>query len=361
MTYNPDGVFGSALHHRRAIDEMELINLAPEVDLNISTGKALNKRFRELMEEAAENPDLPARFLEFYTAGTEHNALIADQLQRGAIAAVDGTDRLSPMIFSGTQLYVAGVSWVTSQQRGTPEMFLTSTTADLSAAAIDSKEDDLWRVAEAMDRANKEGSWATTMREYCERECAYNLHNNVETCLIDGPFFTQNMLTQAGARPLLEQMVRQDRRYIGVIKGLDSSWALSRFAALSLRPGEVYILGTIQQAFTERLARGGGGGAEIMGRWLSDNASTYVRGVFRPKGKAFAFECAIDDIEYTVALLRADASQQVNHEIPRLLQVVDAACRRSNNSNQIKQLLLSQIQRRSPDMASNLSNERDSR
>lgn len=355
------GVFASALARRRSIDEVQLVNLSSDIEQNVMAGEAVNKRFRLLMEQCASDPEHVAQFYDFQSFGAEHDGEIAKQLRDGKIAAVDGTDRLSPMTFSATQFYVAGVSWVTSQSRGDPGMYLASTTADMTRAAGIDTNDDLWSLADAIDRANKESSWSVTFREFCERECALNLPESVETCLIDGPLFTQNLMTQEPGRDLLGRMVQQRRRYIGVIKGLDGSWAISRFAALSLRSQEVYILCTIQNAFTERFSSTSSSVAQTMASWLSANAESYVRCVYKPKAKSFAFECALRDVPYAIAFLRADASSQINHETPRLLQVVDADCRRRNNGAQIKSHLLSLVQRLNPQMAADLSDERVSR
>ena len=358
-----DGIFASALKSRRSITEMDLVNLAPELDLNQKSGTDLIDRFRQLMEDCDQDPDQIGGFYDFATCGAEHNEEVRQQLIDGAIGAVDGTDRLSPMSFASTQLMVSGICSVTSQRRGDPEMHLTSTTSDLAGADLKDEEcNDLWSIAEQMDEAARDGSWSTTIREYFEREVAADMPADVKTCLIDGPFFTQNLMTQQVARDhLLEPMLRDQRRYIGVIKGLDSSWSICRWAALALKKGEVYVVSTIRDAFTERLNRGGGGGAQIMAGWLERNASNFVRGVYRPNGKAFAFECALTDLPYAIALLRNDASPQINHEIPRLLQVVDQHCRSNNNAGQIKRLLLAQLQAKNTDMATQLSDERISR
>jgi hypothetical protein len=350
------GIFTSALQNRRVIDEVQLTNLASELDLNVSAGDDITKRFRTKMEEAAANPDLVAAFHDFKTYGAEHEALFIDQRDRGALAAVDGTDRLSPISFPATQLYVAGVSWATTLTRSDPTMYYTSTTADLRKASSND-EDDLWKLAEEIDRATKHASWNDTIREFCERETALNLPDTVETVLIDGPIFTQNLMTQVEGRELMRRLVMDKRRrYIGVIKELKGSWALSRWAADALKPGEVYVLASIQDAFTERFES-----TNEIGEWLRQNTSTYVRSVYCPGHKSYAFECALEDLPYAVNLLRMDASPQINHETPRLLGLVDAACRRSNNSNQIRNLLISQVQQRNHSMAANLSDERNSR
>ena len=350
------GVFESCLDHRRDIDEIQLFNLSEEVAYNATAGLDVIAQMRRLMQDCLEPFQ---RFVDFRTAGAEFNEDIRRQLERGAIAAVDGTDRLPSMAFTTTSLYAAGVAWVTSQSRGVPKIHLTSTTADLCLPLEQAQGLDMWALAQSMDQATQEGSWSTTFREYMERSCAKELPDAIETCLIDGPLFTQNLMTQKAGQKLMAELIKQPRRYIGVIKGLDSSWSLCRWAAQALEPGEVYILCTIQQAFTVRQQKGGS--SDVMADWFGKHAPTYVRGVYRPGQKAFAFECAADDVEYAIALLREEASPQKGHEIPRLLQMVDAACRSSRNSSQAKERLLNQVRRHDRRMAEDLTDERDSR
>ncbi len=86
-----------------------------------------------------------------------------------------------------------------------------------------------------------------------------------------------------------------------------------------------------------------------------------MRAVYRPAEKAFAFECALGDLPYTVSLLRQDASPTVNHEIPLLLETVDWHLRGSNNSNAIKQSFISEIQRNNYRMGVDITEETEYR
>lgn len=349
-------VFESCLRNQQDIDEVRLFNMADAVAYNVAAGVDVIAQMRERMLECSSPHQ---RFLDFQTAGAEYNQLVADQLRQGAIAAVDGTDRLPAMNFATTSFYAAGVAWVTSAERGTPRIHLTSTTAQLGLEPSDAEGLDMWALSDAMEEASREGSWSTTFREYQERACARDLPSHVETCLIDGPLFTQNLMTQQHGRDLLGQLVSQERRYIGVIKGLDGSWPLCRWAAQALEQGEVYVLCSIQQAFTTRFNRDGG--SHPAAPWMGLHAPSYVRCVYRPGQKAFAFECAASDVEYAIALLREDASKQKGHEMPRLLQIVDAYCRHSRNSTQVKTRLLDQVRRHDRHMAEDLTDERNSR
>jgi hypothetical protein len=349
-------VFQSCLDNQAEVDEVSLFNMGDQVAYNVAAGQTIVQQMRQQMERCVV---LHQQFLQFSTAGEELNDQIQAELKRGAIAAVDGTDRLSPMVFSTTSFYAAGVAWVTSQSRGTPKIHLTSTTAELGLRPEDAEGLDMWQLSEAMENAGTEGSWSTTFREYQERSCARNLPDTVETCLIDGPIFTQNLMTQEAGRDLIGELVAQKRRYIGVIKGLDGSWPICRWAAQALQPDEVFVLCSIQEAFTQRFMKEGG--SHPAAPWMQKHAPTYVRCVYRPNLKAFAFECALEDLPYAVALLRQDANRQVGHETPRLLQIVDAFCRHSRNSTQAKQRLLDQVRRQDRQMAEDLSDERDSR
>jgi hypothetical protein len=348
--------FQSCLQNQVEVDEVSLFNMGDQVAYNVAAGQTIVQQMRQQMERCGVQHQ---QFLQFSTAGMELNDQIEAELRHGAIAAVDGTDRLSPMTFTTTSFYATGVAWVTSQSRGTPKIHLTSTTAALGLQPEEAKGLDMWQLSKAMEDAGSEGSWSTTFREYQERTCARDLPDTVETCLIDGPIFTQNLMTQGAGRDLIGELVAQKRRYIGVIKGLDGSWPICRWAAQALQPDEVFVLCSIQEAFTQRFMQEGG--SHPAAPWMQKHAPTYVRCVFRPNLKAFAFECALEDLPYAVALLRQDANRQVGHETPRLLQIVDAFCRHSRNSSQAKQRLLDQVRRQDRQMAEDLSDERDSR
>ena len=348
--------FQSCLQNQAEVDEVSLFNLGDQVSYNVAAGQTIVQQMRQQMESCSVRHQ---QFLRFSTAGSELDEQIEAELKRGAIAAVDGTDRLSPMVFTTTSFYAAGVAWVTSQSRGTPKIHLTSTTAELGLQPAEAEGLDMWQLSDAMENAGREGSWSTTFREYQERVCARDLPGTVETCLIDGPIFTQNLMTQEAGRDLIGELVAQKRRYIGVIKGLDGSWPICRWAAQALQPDEVFVLCSIQEAFTQRFLKEGG--SHPAAPWMQKHAPTYVRCVYRPNLKAFAFECALEDLPYAIALLRQDANKQKGHETPRLLQIVDAFCRHSRNSTQAKQRLLDQVRRQDRQMAEDLSDERDSR
>lgn len=350
--------FEISLDNQEDIDEVSLFNQADSVAYNVAAGVDVIAQMRVLMEACAEKHQ---QFLDYKTAGAEHIDLIKQQLMDGAIAAVDGTDRLPAMTFTTTSIYASGVAWVTSAERGTPTITLTRTTTDeVNIQPEQVKNLDMWALSDEMEQARDEGSWSTTFREYQERKCARDLPEHVQTCFIDGPLFTQNLMTQKLGQDLLGEMVRQDRRYIGVIKGLDGSWPLCRWAAQALDEGEVYVLCTIGQAFQQRFKKEKGG-SHSAAPWMDKHAPTYVRCVYRPGEKAFAFECAVEDLTYAVALLREEASKQLGHETPRLIGVVDAFCRHSRNSSQVKDRLLNQVRKTNRRMAEDLSDERISR
>ncbi|NES20601.1 MAG: hypothetical protein F6K41_17130, partial [Symploca sp. SIO3E6] len=311
--------------------------------------EAVQRRIRQLMEAANSQTHF---LFDFQTYGNNSDDVVRADLSGGAIAAIDSTDVLPVTDLMNTSFYAVGVGCITSRQRHSPEIVLTTTnTSYVKPNEIAANDDNLWSLCGDLDNARQtKGSWATTFREYQEREVAISCEQ--ETVLLDGPVFTQNLITQHSGRELYSRMMQTGKRFIGVIKDLGSSWAISKWTAMSLERGEGFVLCPIQAQYQRRF-----GDNRKINSWIGALPGQYVRVVYRPVEKAFAFECALADLSYAVSLLRQDASPTINHEIPLLLETVDWHLRGSNNSQAIKHSFIGQIQRYNYRMGVDITNE----
>lgn len=300
-----------------------------------------------------ENARSPTRFLfDFQAYGNDFDEEVAADLVSGEIAAIDSTDVLPVTDLMNTSFYAVGVGCITSQNRHNPEVVLTTTNTRYARPdEIAANDSDLFSLCDELDNTRQtKGSWATTFREYQERTIAIDCEQ--ETVLLDGPIFTQNLITQHSGRELYSRMMQTGKRFIGVIKDLGSSWAISKWTAMSLERGEGFVLCPIQDQY-QRLFRDN----ISINTGVNRLPGQYVRVVYRPAEKAFAFECALADLSYAVSLLRQDASPTINHEIPLLLETVDWHLRGSNNSQSIKHSFISEIQRNNYRMGVDITNE----
>lgn len=354
-----NGIFNSALQNQEQVNETFFLDFAADstISQNIhNSDLSVRERIRQTMEQA--NKD--TRFLfDFTSYGNEYDERVNEDLVSGAIAAIDSTDLLPITDLMNTSYYCVGVGCITSRSRGNPEIFLTSTTTKYSQREeISSNETDLAELCRQLDQIrDTKGSWATTFREYRERRVAIDCEQ--QTVLLDGPIFTQNLLTQQRGRDILLELVNSGKRLIGVIKDLSGSWTLSRWTAMALQPGEGFVLCPIQQQYRSRFSD-----VKSINDWISNleqTGSCYVRVVYRPAEKAFAFECALSDFPYAVSLLRQDASPTLNHEIPMLLETVDSHLRGSNNAAAIKANFIGEIQRNNYRMGIDITGEREYR
>lgn len=351
-------IFNSAVNNRRRVSETFFLDFSADQSIaqNLhQSDEAVQRRVRQIMEAA----NRPTQFLfNFQTYGSDCDEDVARDLEAGAIAAIDSTDMLPITDLMNTSFYAVGVGCITSRNRHNPEIVLTSTNTRYAAPAeITANNNALLELCKELDKTRQtKGSWATTFREYQEREFAISRECEQETVLLDGPVFTQNLITQTRGRDLYSRMMQTGKRFIGVIKDLGSSWTLSKWTAMSLERGEGFVLCPIQEQYQIRFGK-----IRSITSWISSLPGQYVRAVYRPAEKAFAFECALGDLPYAVSLLRQDASPTMNHEIPLLLETVDSHLRGSNNSQAIKHSFISEIQRNNYRMGVDITDEGDYR
>ena len=280
-------------------------------------------------------------------------------LDDGSVAAVDGTNALDPLDLMTTGFYGCAVGFVTSRHRSTPVIRVTETSAryaDISFIQNTSKR-ELASLCEQLDEIQETHSWPTTFREYVEREVAIGCPSPV--VLIDGPIFTQNLSTQDAGRSLLDQINNQSaegRTFIGVIKNISASTTMTKWCGFSLLPGEAFV---IQSSGSQLLERYRDSGA--VSAWVSKLPDDYVRVVFKPNNKAFGLECRLKDLGLALAIMMEDASPTLNHELPMLIETVDAQIRAGFDSKAAHQIIRGKVQESDLSMGTDITNERDYR
>jgi hypothetical protein len=262
-------------------------------------------------------------------------------LSDGKVGAVDGTTALAKIDFMNTTQYACAVGWLTSRSRGNPHIIITETSsAYIDPIRIQTADDaELASICDELDEARNSESWPTTFREYEERRIAIDLCE-AEVVFIDGPIFTQNLVTQRLGRDLLGRLIASPKIYIGVIKNLSRSWALCRWSASALETGQGYVLCPVGQPIKERSPLAAG--QQELLAWL-ERANEFVRVVYRPAQKAFAFECRKSDLGLACALLQLDASPTLQHEMPLLMETIDSQLRAGFDSELARSAILSRI------------------
>lgn len=349
-------VFETALRHQEdKTDQFSgQIGYAIDVESIFKFDSTVQARVREIMLAANDR----ARFMfDIAERASRMAGEAASILRDGRVAAVDGTNALSHVSLMNTGVYACAVGYVTSRTRPGPNVKITTTSTEfLRKNAFEGSADELAMLCEDLDAARIEQSWTTTFREYQERRVAIDC--DASHVFIDGPIFTQNLVTQQSGRALYGEMVASGKTYVGIIKDLSGSWTLSKWCGYSLEPGEGFIVCSLKTQFLDRFK----GKEDAIRSWLeNDLPDSYVRGVFKPNQKAFGFECRLSDLDLAMALIAADASPTINHELPLLLETVDAHLRGGFDGGAAASVIVGNIQRRDYRMGVDVMNERDFR
>lgn len=239
---------------------------------------------------------------------------------KGLIAAIDGTDALPPTEVSSRTVYAVGVISTTARTLNEPHVSLTSSHRVLPT--IQSNTDLIQCITDLDQWVDHEQSWTRTFREDCERKEALRLlcDPDIALVLIDGPLYTQNLLTQTIARNgILAEMNTKSDRLIGFIKNIHSS-KIMHLAGMALQPGEYWTLDNWRDALLNRFRNN----TDVIS-WVTKAPSTWSRTVYRKGAKAFAFECYPSLVAKGLALIHSPVccASILNHEIPFLLHAAD--------------------------------------
>ena len=264
------------------------------------------------------------------------------------------------MQFVTDTIYAVGVVLVTPQTHMNPRAYVTRTQAQhlIPTTPIGNWRQAIEKWHEYLASArDQEHSWINTFREYHEREMALEWLNESEDniVLIDGPFATQNMLTQVKARDLLEELL-ETRRAVGFIKTLSANPLLSAIG-YALEPGEVFIVTSGQTFCQNRFSKG----QSAISTWIDTNASSLVRVIYRIGHRSFAMETTADNIALGLAILQHDNQGPREHDIPMLLQFADQAVRAKFNGSKAKDEVIARYAVQDPSRLLSLTNERSLR
>lgn len=347
------GVFETALKNARQPSGPFPFTLSDDIGLSEMSEfeDQIKTRIRQQMDEELT---LGSSWFLLHDLASEARREARDLLDRGDVAAVDGTNAMAPTNFMATGAYVVAAGFLTSQQRAVPHVRLTCTSTrykDPTALT----DDELLDLCEELTHGRQEDSWPATFREYQERELSLSCGTSV--VLIDGPIFTQNLLTQPSGRELYDRMLMHPSRYLGIIKNLGSTDPLQKMFAYALHPGEGYMFPPVKESFRERFSK-----VHHVQQWTNALSEDFVRAVFRPKQKAFGVECRIQDLPLAMAIMLENASQTLNHELPILMELIDSQLRSSYQGGQAAATqLIAKIQRLNYRMGVDVRDERDYR
>lgn len=283
------------------------------------------RNVRELMESTALAPNIDLSTVDHglidMAAWVEvYGAPIREELKTGNVAAIDGTPLIHFQRFLTAQVYACAVGSLTYRDHLALKAQVVKTQAE---PGLFQTQEATKQLIDETERLSSSQSWPSAFMEYKERETG--LKHKAKYVLIDGPLITQNLLTQEEGRSLYKQMLGfKHKCYVGITKDLRFADAEERYEAAALRTGELFIRNTEYNVMKPRLDKDYGGAVK---GWSEEHLVDIFRGIYKPGRKAFGFQCHRNDIPAVVCLLIIDCHTQPGHEIPFLLEQVDAKLR----------------------------------
>lgn len=362
MTTASPSYFADAYANRRDITDsyLALGDIPDLMGVSLDNEGRIIRDVRRLLEEDGGGIENIHTLAALHAASPALPA--ADALYHGnKIAAIDGTNAVSPLRFVSDTIYAVGAVAVTPQSPNSPRVRVTRTRATSYAAKQDYSV--RWEVAlkdwgDYLRGAREhEMSWVNTFREYEERELAkeWIQVDSEHVALIDGPVVTQNLMTQNEGRSLLESLIRTGRA-IGFIKDLSANPMLTAIG-YALQTGEAFVIAGWPNILTERFSAG----QENIAKWVGSEAKDVVRAIYKVNRKAYGVECALSQVPLAFALLEHDPGGTAEHDIPMLLQIADARVRGGFNGDSARDEVRARHGVQDPDRLVQLVGERELR
>jgi hypothetical protein len=260
----------------------------------------------------------------------------APELVEGQVAAVDGTPVLPLQKYSAGQALCVGIgsrSYIRQMEETlhgyTSKVLLT----DISPGET---QEYLKRIMEGLYSISQ----TAYMRYY---EVTYALELTEPYVFCDGTLLYEWLVNQDIGRELYKKFMAK-KKAIGVMKSLQDNTMFS-WLGRALKPGEVFLYETLYEHISQMSNVPYRDRAERVRsevQWQNDSefvalSKQIYRGVFKPRNKAFGFECHIDHLNPMLRLMAADCQMNYpGHEIPFLLNRIDLEIRSFFRSNVVK-------------------------
>lgn len=248
----------------------------------------------------------------------------APELERGEVAAVDGTFPLPMQLYSAGQALCVGISSLSHRRPVQDALHYWSSRAYLNDAR---DTDDVI----ARQERGLFGISQTAFLRYFEAQHALEIEEPL--ILFDGTLIYEWLVATREGVNLYERLFASGKRCLGVVKSIKANVVFSRLAR-ALRSGEVYVIETLADHLDNSNAANRNAGEQSARYALSDFRQRYaphiLRGIFKPRQKTFGFEVHEDHFDDMLRTMAADCQlNHVGHEIPYLLNRVDEEVRRS--------------------------------
>ena len=316
--------------------------------LTSEQARQVTKEAREVMEAAPSLPNGTPRLrqVEFGLFSS------APELERGEVAAVDGTPTLPLQIYSAGQALCVGVASISYRRPIQDSLHYWSSKAFLA----DAKDTDDYI---ARQEQGVFGISPTAYLRYYEaKHAADDIHEPF--VLLDGTLVYEWLVGLTEGVELYEKLLRE-KKCLGVIKNIRTDIDVSTFAP-ALKTGEIFIIKSLADHFEGNNASNKNMGESakrgVLPRF-KPTANRIWRGLFKPAKKVFGFEVHEDHMEDMLRILAADCQlNNVGHEIPYLLNRVDEEVRAQFNMRILQDRISAQMATESEELFFEETDER---
>lgn len=312
--------------------------------LNSDQAQRAIQEAREIMEDNLIDPCLPAlRKVKFGSFSKVR------ELEKGEVAAIDGTFALPMQQYSAGQAICVGIGSLSHCRPMQDSLHYWSSKVFLSEA---SDTDDFIE----REKRGLFGIYPTAYLRYYEvKHC---LEIEEPYVFLDGPLVDESLIARPEGILLYNELFKSEKHQIlGVIKNMANP-IFTKFAR-ALKPGEIYVVGTLEEHLNQSSAARN---RYVLTEFRNGIARNIYRGVFKPRNKAFGFEVHKNHIENMLRIMAADCQMNnPGHEIPFLLNRIDEEVRKNFNPQILKDRIATQMATQSEELFFEETNERSFR
>src|SRR5262249_14099382 len=303
---------------------------------------------REAMESAGNLPDGTPRFrsIKFGRFST------APELERGEVAAVDGTPALPLQSYSAGQALCVGVGSLSHRRPMLDSLHYWSSKAYLEAA----------RDANDFIAREQQGLFGISQTAYLRYfEARHGLEIGESHLFFDGTLIYEWLTATREGVELYEELFTSGKKAVGVMKSVKANPLFAKFAK-ALRPGEVYVIETLADHLEQGRASNANHGEArryTLPAFVERIAPRVLRGIFKPAKKAFGFEVHPGPLGDMLRIMAADCQlNHVGHEIPYLLNRVDEEVRNNFKPTVLRDRIAANLSRQSEELFLEEADER---
>ncbi len=320
--------------------------------INGEKAKGVIQEAREQMETAKPLANSRSRLIKT-DFGIFSNA---KELEHGEVAAIDGTTPLPIQKYSAGQALCVGIGSISHRRPMQDSLHYWSSKAYLE----ESKDTNDFLARE------EQGLFGISQTAYLRYyEAKHGLEIAEKYIFFDGTLIYEWLAAVREGVNLYLDLFNTDKKFIGVMKNLKANPVFAKFAR-ALKTGEIYIIQTLEDHLTQSNASnknaGEGGERYTLPEFHQKIAPRILRGVFKPRKKAFGFEVHEDHLDDMLRIMCADCQMNhAGHEIPFLLNRVDEEVRKNFNPQILKDRIAYEMTTQSEELFFEETDERDLR